>query len=231
LKKYETSMLNAYDAIASITSRDGELFKELGCILPIFVSPAGIDLEDCKIDNSWLVFPSVFFLGGLDWIPNQDGLNWFIEKVWKRVTGSFNNVKFYTAGRNAPKWVKELDERNIEVIGEVEDAKAFMNSKAIMVVPLFSGSGMRIKIIEGMAMSKTIVSTSIGAEGIEYSDGENIIIANTAEEFYYSIQKCIEDREYSIRIGEQAAILIKEFYNNDKQVASLLKFYSELTTE
>ncbi len=227
LKKYEIGMLNKYDVIVPITARDGALFEQFGCKLPMFISPAGVDLEEYRIDASKPEFPSVFFLGGLDWLPNQDGLKWFIEKVWRRVAQANNHVKFFIAGRNAPPWINNLDENGVEAIGEVDDAKAFMNSKSIMVVPLFSGSGMRIKIIEGMAMGKTILSTGLGAEGIDYSAGENIIIADTAEEFYREIIKCIDNREYAAAIGKNASGFARAHFNNDKQVNSLMKFYSE----
>lgn len=228
LKKYEISMLNKYDVIVPITSRDGALFKKLGCSLPMFASPAGVDSEEYKPDDRLPEFPSVFFLGGLDWLPNQDGLKWFIEKVWSRVAQANNRVKFFIAGRNAPRWIQNLDENGVKVIGEVDDAKAFINSKSIMAVPLFSGSGMRIKIIEGMAMGKTVISTGLGAEGIDYSAGENIIIADTAEEFYRAIIKCIDNREYATSIGKNAARFAREYFNNDTLVNSLLKFYSEI---
>ena len=107
---------------------------------------------------------------------------WFVENCWPGLHQQFPNLKFYVAGRNAPAWlINKFHYPNIEFVGEVEDAYRFMNSKSIMIVPLFSGSGMRIKIIEGMALGKTIVSTEIGAEGIEVSDNENILIATDAD--------------------------------------------------
>src|SRR5690242_15998440 len=97
-----------------------------------------------------------------------------------------------------PTSIKMLKLAGVDVVGEVEDAKAFMNSKAIMVVPLLSGSGMRIKIIEGMALAKTIVSTSIGAEGIHYINERNILIANDADSFAEAVLRCVRDKDFAL---------------------------------
>jgi glycosyltransferase involved in cell wall biosynthesis len=127
-----------------------------------------------------------------------------------------------------PAWVSQLKEVGVEPIGEVDSAIDFMNSKTIMVVPLLSGSGMRIKIIEGMALAKTIIATSIGAEGIAYKDQENIIIADGPEAFYYAIKKCIQNHEFANRLGKNARQLVEKEYSNLALVEKLVGFYEGL---
>jgi glycosyltransferase involved in cell wall biosynthesis len=114
------------------------------------------------------------------------------------------------------------------IVGEVENALHFMNSKGIMIVPLFAGSGIRIKIIQGMAAGKAIISTSLGAEGIQYSQGVNIMIADQPCEFFEMISACVENKELCRKIGSNAKKLIELQYNRDHIITKLLAFYQRI---
>ncbi len=228
LKKYELELLNKYDAIATITELDSVVFKKMGCTIPIIHVPFGIDLEKYKIDTFNLEKPSVFHIGAMDWRPNADGINWFLKSVWIKVLSKHSSIKLYLAGRNMPDWLLELKMENVVVEGEVKDSHKFINSKSIMIVPLTSGGGMRVKIIEGMALGKTIISTAIGAEGIEYENGKNILIANSENEFVQAIHKCLEDINFCDTIGKNARILAETKYDNQIICNKLSDFYKSL---
>lgn len=228
LKKYEIGMINKYDAIATITDIDLKSVKADGCHLPVINIPFGIDLKNYKIDNSSTEFPAVFHIGAMDWMPNADGIRWVVEKVWPKVRESAPELKLYLAGRNMPQWLLDLNAKNIQVLGEVADSHQFINSKSIMLVPLFSGGGMRVKIIEGMALGKTIISTSIGAEGIDYENGKDLLIANTESEFVEAIIKCSKDKFISDQLGINARKLIEQKYDNKIICEQLSQFYKEL---
>ncbi len=230
LKKYELSMLNKYDGIATITDIDANAFQQLGCKLPIITIPFGIDISKYKEDRPAMEFPSVFHIGAMDWMPNADGIKWFLENVWQNVLGKHPNVNLYLAGRNMLDWLKHYSMKNVIIVGEVEDSHKFINSKSIMVVPLNSGGGMRVKIIEGMALGKTIVSTSIGAEGIEYENGRDILIADTVDEFVSAIDKCLSDKAYADQVAHNARLLAESKYDNLIICKTLTKFYTELIT-
>ena len=103
-----------------------------------------------------------------------------------------------------------------------------MYSKAIEIVPLFSGSGIRIKIIEGMAAEKAIVSTTIGAEGINVESGKNIIIGNTPEEFFEALKKLVSNRQLCKSLGKNARKLIEKDHDNHKLIHRLEKFYQKI---
>ncbi|OFY88017.1 MAG: hypothetical protein A3F72_08590 [Bacteroidetes bacterium RIFCSPLOWO2_12_FULL_35_15] len=230
LKKYELGMLNKYDGIATITELDAVSFKNSGCKSPIIHIPFGIDTKKYKADTSTTEFPSVFHIGAMDWMPNSDAVKWFLEKVWEKVQIQHPNVKLYLAGRNMPDWMKQLKIKNIVVVGEVEDSHKFINSKSIMIVPLTSGGGMRVKIIEGMALGKTIISTAVGAEGIDYENNKNILIANTETEFIEALNKCISDRSFSDNMAQNAKSLVENKYDNLKICKKLSDFYQILIT-
>jgi glycosyltransferase involved in cell wall biosynthesis len=97
-----------------------------------------------------------------------------------------------------------------------------------MIVPLLSGSGMRVKIIEGMALGRIVITTTVGAEGIDCEDGKNILIANSPDQFYDHIKKVIEDSEFAKSISINARKLVEEKYNNTQIIQQLLDFYRQL---
>lgn len=230
IKKFEKKWLDQYDLLVPITERDGKILDDLGNTKPKFISQTGIDSSVLIPNSKKLKHPTLFHIGSLEWTPNQEGLLWFLEHCWTAVHQKFPELKFYIAGRNAPRWFqKKLDLPNIIFEGEVPDAYDFINSKSIMVVPLFSGSGMRIKIIEGMALGKPIVTTSVGTEGISTTDGENIVIAETAEKFVGSISRLIEDRDFFEKIGRNAIEYIHEKFDNLAASAALIEFYKQHT--
>jgi glycosyltransferase involved in cell wall biosynthesis len=228
IRKMELFYLNRYDAVLPITARDGRMLQSLGCKLPLHVVPMGVNASELTPDHGPLEFPSVFHIGALDWIPNQEGLQWFFEEVWGRILEKYPGVKFYLAGRNAPDHFRSLPYRNIDFIGEVDDAYEFIRSRAVMVVPLLSGSGMRIKIIEGMALGKAIVTTSIGTEGIETTHGKNILIADDPVNFAENVCRLIEDQAFCIEIGENARKFVVKEYDNRSISHALTEFYHKL---
>lgn len=230
IKKLEKGMLNRYDLLVPITERDGKILDKLGNKKPRHVSQTGIDSSVLIPNSKKLKHPTLFHIGSLDWTPNQEGLIWFLEKCWPKINDKFPELKFYIAGRNAPYWFKrKMDLPNVVFEGEVPDAYDFMNSKSIMVVPLFSGSGMRIKIIEGMALGKPIITTSIGTEGIYTTAGENIMLAETADEFVSSVSELIDNQEFFDKIGRNAIEYIHEKFDNLAAAAALIEFYKQHT--
>lgn len=228
IKRFEVSYLNSYDLLVPITDRDGIILDKLGNTKPRHTSQTGIDFASLVPTARKLEFPSLFHIGALDWAPNQEGLIWFFNQCWPKIHQENPDLKFYLAGRNAPEWFERIIKQDgVVYLGEINDAYDFINSKAVMVVPLFSGSGMRIKIIEGMALGKPIVTTDIGTEGIPTENGKNILIANDADRFTDAITQLINDRELSNRIGKSAIGFIQEKFDNLSQAEALVEFYKQ----
>ena len=228
IKRFEVSYLNSYDLLVPITDRDGIILDKLGNTKPRHTSQTGIDFASLVPTARKLEFPSLFHIGALDWAPNQEGLIWFFNQCWPKIHQENPDLKFYLAGRNAPEWFERIiKQEGVVYLGEINDAYDFINSKAVMVVPLFSGSGMRIKIIEGMALGKPIVTTDIGTEGIPTENGKNILIANDAEKFTDAIKQLINDRDLSNRIGKSAIGFIQEKFDNLSQAEALIEFYKQ----
>ncbi len=231
IKAFKLFYLNSYDLLVPITKRDGNIFNELGNYKPQLATPTGIDSNNKFkfYNNKNSEFPGIFHIGALDWIPNQEGLTWFIENVWKIIIKDNPELKLKVAGRNAPVFFEEylINSPNIEYLGEVEDAIEFISSNSIMIVPLLSGSGMRIKIIEGMAAGKTIITTSIGTEGINTCHDKNILLANSSEEFLTVFNNVINNIDLHNRIANEAISFIAENFDNLKIAQKLNDFYSQ----
>jgi len=231
LKKHELTVINRFDGVAAITKNDADFFILSGCSVPVIDIPFGIDLScypEQHIESSSEI--SLFSIGSMNWIPNQEGILWFLEKVWPAVTEKYPSLKFYIAGREMPGWFREKQYHNVIMVGEVEDAIKFINSHTIMIVPLLSGSGIRIKIIEGMACGKPIISTSVGAEGIHYTKHENILIADEPQEYLEMISKCLNDNFLMETIGMKARELVRIYYARDLIIKKLLAFYQIISS-
>ncbi len=230
LKEYETNVLNTIDGIAAISIEDRVKYEKLGCKKPISTIPFGIDIKNYdfvkkKINKEEIRF---FHIGSMDWKPNLEAVTWLFEEIWPTIIKENNNISLHLAGRKMPDWIIEKDNKQIINHGEVDSAIDFMNNNDVMIVPLLSAGGMRVKIIEGMALGKTIISTKIGAEGINYKDGDNILIANTLQEFKQVINMLIENPQMINVIGNNAREFVSDYYNNKIINSNLLEFYKSV---
>lgn len=226
LKRFEQKYINRYDLLVPITGIDNEAFYVMGNRKPAMVCHSGYDTENLPEVNPTGMNSSLFFLGSLDWIPNQQGLSWFALKVIPLLSRQHPNLVFYVAGRNAPRSIlNKLTHSSIIFCGEVPDARDYMGSKGIMIVPLFSGSGMRIKIIEAMAMGKPVVATTKAAEGIGITPDENILLADSTEDYVRQTARLLNNDELYRRISKNAVNFIRNNYNNLQITSALADFY------
>lgn len=227
LKRYENNIINNFDAIVAISEQDKNLFLRDGCNIPIEVAPTGMNtakynnIEQMDADSL-----SLFHLGSMDWLPNIEAVDWLLKDIWPMIQQKSNKVHLFLAGKNMNPKYFNIKSENLIVAGEIKDALKFMENKQIMVVPLLSGGGIRIKILEGLAAGKVIVSTSTGAEGINYSDKKNILIADTPEDFTKTILSLLNNPNLLNNIAREAQILARTQYDNiliGKKLAGFLK--------
>jgi glycosyltransferase involved in cell wall biosynthesis len=229
LKKYEVARLQDYDLMVAITKRDLEIYRSLGYKGKAVVTPVGINKQAYQANYQCFEHPaSIGFIGSLDWIPNQEGLFWFLENVWTSLKLRHPSLTLHIAGRNAPKSILQLQVSGVVVHGEVPDAKAFINEHAIMIVPLQSGSGIRVKILEGMALGRVVVTTTVGAEGIDAQNGREIMLADGAVAFAQCIDSCLEHQDKLKQVGRQARQLIEQEFDGLQIAQNLLKTYQRL---
>ncbi len=229
IRKMETDITRQVNAIAAITKRDEQWFIDNGFIKPSITIPMGYSIPNSsEISNS--SNNELCFLGSLDWKPNQEGLIWFIDKVWPSIHKEYPTLTFHVAGRNAPATIKSKLKKEIGIFfhGEVEGSQNFLSTYSILVAPILSGSGMRVKIVEGMMNGNVVVTTSMGIEGIDAINHEHAIIIDTPSDFAQEIIELIRQPKYRASIAEKARIFAMEHFDNSKLTKELDIFYKQL---
>ncbi|MEJ5963733.1 glycosyltransferase family 4 protein [Pedobacter immunditicola] len=228
LKSYETEQINRFHQIFAISEPDRQSILRFGCETSLEVFPVALDLDKYTNEPVKFDFPTLFHLGAMDWRPNKEGLEWFLNEIWPDIETLNSELRFYIAGKHMQQQFFDYDSDNVVVEGEILDAVEFINSKAIMIVPLLSGSGMRVKIIEGMAMRKCIIATTMAAEGINCEHGKDILIADTPDEFYRAILQCITNPGKLIEIGENARKTAEKYHNINTISRRMVQIYQQL---
>jgi polysaccharide biosynthesis protein PslH len=230
LKKYEIEHLNSYDTIVAITQRDLDYFSKLGLKKQGLVAPIGLDMTNyCPDYDSYQKPLSLSFIGSLDWMPNIEGLEWFLGDVMPKINERFPKIALHVAGRNMPSSLFQYQSQTVILHGEVESSTAFLNQHSMMIVPLLSGSGMRAKILEAMALGKVSLTTSIGVEGIKAANNKEILVANTAEEFITAIDKAQQLGGQLETIGRNARTFAVEHFDNKSIVKRYLNELREMS--
>lgn len=225
IKNFEDTTLHSFDAIVAITSRDADYYQKQGYKGIVTTINAGANLELFTPDNSHTEKDSICFLAGLDWLPNKQGLDWFLSEVWPVIMNRYPQVSLHLAGKAMPDSYYKLQNQQTVVHGMIPDAIEYLQKYEIFIVPLLSGGGMRLKVVEGMALAKCIISTTIGAEGIDYTASHNISIADTPEEWVERISFLIENPLKRIEIGQQALQLSQQKYNWKNLVDAFICVY------
>ena len=172
----------------------------------------------------------IMTVGLMSYEPNYEGVDWFLDEVWDKILEKFPEVTFTIAGHNIPDSLKHITIPNVMVEEDVPDANEFMLSHDIMVVPLLSGSGVRVKIIEAMALGKTVITTTVGAEGIDAINGVQLLIANTPDEFVTALDKCIKTPDLCKIIGENAREFIQLHHNLEVISRQIIEFFEALSS-
>lgn len=225
LRRFEKEYYQKFDAVVAITPQDEDRIRRMGVKTKITYIPAGIDPDRFCIDREIKCRPNTcFILSALNWIPNQDALFWFLDHVFPEILKVNPQVELHVAGKGAPESILSLKRKNVVIHGFVDDAVRFMQEYDLMLVPLFAGGGMRLKIIEGMALEKTIIASSVGAEGIDCTDEKNILICDTLQEWVETITGYFTNPSQYLELEKEAGKLIREKYYN----AEVIKRFEEL---
>ena len=223
LYKYESKICEIFDRCFMITKIDEKTIKDMNSNIKTNVVPAGVDTSyfyPIKLKEEEFSLVSV---ASMNWLPNIEAINWFCEEVLPLAKKKIPKIKLYIVGKEPPNNIRNLANNNIliTVTGFVKDVREYIAKGQVFIVPLKTGSGMRIKILNTLAMGKAIVSTSIGCEGIEVTDGENIFIADSKEEFAYKIVCLLNNKSERKKLGENGLKLVKKKYQWEKIVENI----------
>ena len=229
LKSYEIEVLNQLDGIAAISKDDELKYNNFNRAPKTITIPFGINVlnynNETNNRNKNLKF---FHLGAMDWKPNLEAVGWLLKEIWPKILQKNPNAELHLAGKNMPKWLIDKKDVNVFNHGNVKNANEFIRKYDIMIVPILSAGGIRVKIIEGMALGKTIISTKIGAEGLNYNNNENILIANTPSEFADQSLRLTQNVEEISRIGNNARSHVLENYDQKVISKKLISFFNSL---
>ncbi|MCU1304267.1 MAG: hypothetical protein JWQ87_4551 [Candidatus Sulfotelmatobacter sp.] len=205
MERYEARSLQRFQHIIAVSENDREIMVKLSPHCPITVVPTGVDTEQYKVEPSAPgIPPLVVFTGSMDWEPNIDAMEYFCNEIWPLVLADYPDARFQIVGRNPNARVRRLASASVDVTGTVPSVINHLRSATVVIVPLRAGGGTRLKIFEAMALGKAIVSTSIGAEGLDVTNGRDLLIADDARLFADSIIRLLRDPELR-RSYEQAA--------------------------
>ncbi|MBS0242277.1 MAG: glycosyltransferase [Proteobacteria bacterium] len=174
---------------------------------------------------------TIVFFGLMSYVPNIDGITWFASEIWPRIAGANPEARLKIIGGHPTEEIKALAGDRIEVTGFVDDLRPHLASSALVVVPLRLGGGTRLKIVEAMAMGKAIVSTSLGAEGIEAADGRDIVIADAPEAFAAAVCRLLADPAGTAAVSKAARKLAVDRYAWASAARNLEAFYLQVIEE
>ncbi|MBR3550904.1 MAG: glycosyltransferase [Bacteroidales bacterium] len=232
LKRVERKILREVDGYMSISEPDYQYFHNTAPNVPGVVIPFGINVDDYDMEDDDYIAtdrPELFHLGSMNWSPNVEGIEWFLDEVWPEILAAHPDLTFTLAGHDIPERIRNRHDPNVIVVGSVPNANEFMMDYDIMVVPLLSGSGIRIKIVEAMALGRIVITTTIGAEGLDVQDGKHLFIANTPEEFVAIVNKCVAMPDLCTIISENAQHYISMHHNNTVIAQQIKDFYEQVS--
>lgn len=232
LERYEKSVLDKVDTIVSISSNEGMGYRNWGFSGPIHVAGFGIETSNtnavpqAKITKSGS-YPGVklFHLGAMDWGPNREGIDWFLEEVWPAVHHSHPNTQFHLAGKglNPTMWA---DVPGLVNHGEVENASAFAQQHDMLVVPLLRGAGIRVKIVESFSLGIPVISTTMGVQGLEINNHDSLIQAEP-QDLADAIIAVLNSPDRLDQLSEAGLKAARTCFDQNKIGAELLEFYGQ----
>jgi glycosyltransferase involved in cell wall biosynthesis len=174
---------------------------------------------------------TLLFFGLLSTFPNVDGMRFFLGEIWPRIATQQPNARLKIIGAQAPEWLKALAGPRIEIAGVVEDLRPHLAEAATVVVPLRLGSGTRLKIVEALAMAKPVVSTRLGAEGIDAVPGRDLLIADDAAAFAAAVGSILDDPDLARRLGSHGRSLVHARYSWSGAARALERFFGTIVAQ
>jgi glycosyltransferase involved in cell wall biosynthesis len=204
--RYEQSEVRKFQHVVAVSENDRALMTQWVDPSHVTVIPTGVDLTQYHPDPSVPEpAPVITFVGAMDWEPNVDGVEYFCREIWPDIRAEVPEARFRIVGRNPDRRVQKWASDSVEVTGRVASVVEHLRQTAVVVVPLRIGGGTRLKIYEAMATAKAVVSTTVGAEGLDVDHGRDIMLADDSKSFAHAVIMLLRDRELRRRYEKAAA--------------------------
>lgn len=223
--KYEIAVANLCDGIVCISERDAEWYRQNSRANVVSLLP-GIAVTEPS--GSVQIDLSIGFLGSLDWKPNAEGLAWFVKDVFPLIRQAVPGVTLSVAGRSSARYRNRWDDADIQIIGEVPSAVDFIARHTVMVAPVFSGSGIRIKLLEAFACGSVVVTTSKGAEGLGIENQRECFVADTPELFASCCIRALTTADDRKLVGNNAIQFVQTHHSWSTNCKMLTAFYESI---
>jgi glycosyltransferase involved in cell wall biosynthesis len=232
LRQYEAKYSAQVDLCCMITEEDRKRMLALNpkahtCVIPGGVDPLLFSMQDNDVKKRY----SICFFGSFAWLPNRDGVEWFMKEVFPRVLSHNSEVVLYIIGRDIPPSIRRYQSKSIVIRGFVSDIRKELAQYETTIVPLRIGGGIRIKILESFAMKLPVVTTSIGYEGIEAQDAQHLLVGDTSEEFADRLIRLLDSEKLRREIAENAYLLADKKYRWEKIAGQFESAYEEVISK
>ena len=218
MKRFEAAECRRVSSVVAVSVQDAEVFRRDYGVADAPDVPTGVDTDYFVRQPDVRRTPgSMVFTGSMDWMPNEDGIAWFVESILPRIRSAVPSATLTIVGRNPTAKVKALQsaELGVNVTGSVPDVRPYLASHQLFVVPLRVGGGTRLKIYEGMTMGLPTVSTTIGAEGLPVVDGEHLVLADDPHSFAGACIALLNDPARCAAMGDAADGYVREHFGWD----------------
>jgi glycosyltransferase involved in cell wall biosynthesis len=210
--RYERAAMHRFHEIVAVSEHDRSLMLEMVPDAPVTVVRTGVDVAGfAPRAGARRGTRTVMFLGSMDWPANIDGVEFFCERIWPQVLAAVPDAHFQVVGRNPPPRITRFAGPSVEIVGGVKSVLPHLHEAAVFVVPLRIGGGTRLKIYEAMAAGVPIVSTTVGAEGLDVADGGDIVLADEPERFADSVVALLRSADRRRAIAAAASATAARF--------------------
>ena len=206
MQRYERIVVRKFHHTVAVSESDRSLMMQWVDGDRVTVVRTGVDLGEYRPNpDAPEPDPMVTFVGAMDWEPNVDGVEYFASEIWPAIKADVPEARLRIVGRNPDRRVKKWASESIEVTGRVPSVVEYLHQSAVVIVPLRIGGGTRLKIYEAMATGKAVVSTTVGAEGLDVHHGRDLMLADDAQSFAQAVIMLLRDRELRRRYERAAA--------------------------
>ena len=228
---YERGIYKKFDACLVVTQQDKDLLTSLCPQINCKVLPNGVDTEYFSPMDVQEEFPSLVFVSDMSGRPTIDNVLYFYNIIYPLIRKEVPQVKLYLVGRNPAREITNLArDHSVVVTGYVDSVKPYLAKSSIFIAPMIMGTGIKTKVLEAMAMGKCVVTTSIGAQGINATSGEDLIIINDPKEFATWAIKVLMDKQLRKKLGDNARKIIESEYSWKKIAERLEQIFREVVS-
>jgi len=187
IQRFELDTIKKASGVLFVSKKDQQMIKGLGAVVSQVV-PIALEVPE---QNQTLELPDpivIGFLGSLDWRPNTQGLQKFLDEIWPSIRNAGRDVRLLIAGKNPDSSKLKISDSDVSFIGQVDDSRGFISQLHALIVPLWSGSGTRVKILEAMSLGIPVITTPKGCEGLDVNHREHLFISDSSEDWLASIE-------------------------------------------